>query len=270
MKSSTIQRDIWDRTWKEMLEIGTFPETEFYDIQWHKFLIDEISERVNFSEYKRMLECGCGNGIFGLEFANQFPFLQLYLSDLSPAALKYSKALLKQCIKKRPEENFKRLSIKYKIEDMFNLSYKDNFFNFVVNGGSLEHYSDKKINLLLNEMLRVLKPTGVLVIVVPNIRNFDLTIKRIKLFIRDNAYGLLLKDMLDYGGNDERNITFAKFKTLTEKNKNIKSIQYVKHPIAYPGFIPRTMVNSKIAILFERLLIQLGFNWANIFIIKKP
>lgn len=269
MKSSTIQRDIWDRTWKEMLEIGTFPETEFYDIQWHKFLIDEISERVNFSEYKRMLECGCGNGIFGLEFANQFPFLQLYLSDLSPAALKYSKALLNQCIKKRPKENFNKLEIRYGIEDMFNLKHRNDFFDFVVNGGSLEHYSDKEINVLLNEMLRVVKPTGVVVIAVPNIKNFDLRLKKIKLFIRNYFHGLFLKNMIDYGGNDERDITYTKLKALTSRNKNIRSIQYVKHPIAYPSFIPRTMVNSKIAILFERLLIQMGFNWANIFIIKK-
>lgn len=267
MKSSIVQRDIWDRTWKEMLQIGTFPEAEPYDIQWHKFLIDEVSKKVDFSNYKRTLECGCGNGIFGLEFANRFPYLQLYLSDLSLTALKYNRALLQQCIKKRPEENFKRLSIKYKIEDMFNLSNKNNFFDFVINGGSLEHYSDKEINLLLNEMLRVLKPTGVLVIVVPNIKNFDLTLKRLKLFIRNHSLGLLLKHMMNYGGNDERDITYTKFKAITKNNKYIKSIQYAKHPVAYPGFVPRT--DFRIASLFEKLLVQLGLNWANIFIIKK-
>lgn len=269
MKSSIIQRDIWDKTWKEMLKIGTFPEAEFYDIQWHKFLIDEVAKRVDFLNFEKMLECGCGNGIFGLEFANRFPHLRLYLSDLSETALKYNRALLKQCIKKRQKENFKKLSIEYKIEDMFNLRHKDNFFDFVINGGTLEHYNDKEINLLFNEMLRVLKPTGTLVVVVPNIRNFDLTLKRIKLFIRNHSYGLFLKNMIDYGGNDERDITYTKFKNITENNTNIRSIKYVKHSIAYPGFVPRAKANSNIAGLFEKLLVNLGYNWANIFLIKK-
>lgn len=269
MKSSIVQKEIWDKTWGEMLGVGTFPEIKPYNIQWHKLLIDEITGKVNFSAYKRMLECGCGDGIFGLEFANRFPFLQLYLSDLSSAALRYSKALFRQCIKKRPEENFKKIRTKYKIEDMFNLNYANNFFDFVINGGSLEHYKDSEIDLLLKEMLRVLKPTGFLVVVVPNMKNFDLTIKRVKLFLRDHTFGLLFKDMLDYGGNDERNITYRKFKILTEKNKNIMSVQYIKHPIAYPGFMPRAMVNSRIANFLEKLLVRLGFNWANIFVINK-
>lgn len=269
MKSSIIQRDLWDKTWKQMLDIGKFPEAKPYDIQWHKFLIDEITKTVDFFNYKRMLECGCGNGIFGIEFANRFPHLKLYLSDLSPAALKYSRALLQQCIKKRPKENFKKLEIRYGIEDMFNLKYRNDFFDFVVNGGSLEHYSDKEINLLLNEMLRVVKPTGIVAIAVPNIKNFDLRLKKIKLFIRNHFHGLFFRNMIDYGGNDERDITYTKFKTLTSKNKNINSIQYIRHPIAYPSFIPRVKTNSGISAMFEKLLVRLGFNWANIFIIKK-
>lgn len=268
-KSTAKQIKVWDKTWNEMLEKDTFPEMSNYQRQWHKNLIKAVTQNINLNNAKSMLECGCGNGIFGLEFANKFPKMVLYLSDLSKAALKYNKLLLNEFIRKNPKENFGKFYVKYNIDDMFKMKYKKGFFDFVINGGALEHYSDKEISLLVKEMLRVTKSSGTVVVVVPNIKNFDLILKKIKLFIRNNSRGLFLRTMIDYGGNDERDITFNKFEKIVGENREMESVNYVKHPIALPRFIPRPTSNSHLMIVLEKILVNLGFNWANIFVIKK-
>lgn len=268
-KSTEYQIKVWGRTWKEMISKNKFPEITSYQRQWHSKLIDSVTKETDMDKMRVMLECGCGNGIFGLEFANRLPKLNLCLSDLSESALKYSKLLRDKLIIKYPTENFDRLSIKYSINNMFKLKFKNNIFDFVINGGTIEHYNDKEIKLLVEEMLRVTNSSGVIVVVVPNIKNIDLTLKRIKLFIRNNSFGLLLKHMIDYGGNDERNITFNVFKKATKDIKKIESIIYAKHPIAFPRFIHQSILNKSLMLKLEQLLANLGLNWANIFIIKK-
>ncbi|KKQ77157.1 MAG: hypothetical protein UT00_C0019G0006 [Parcubacteria group bacterium GW2011_GWA1_38_7] len=268
-KSTAKQVKVWDKTWNEMLEKGTFPEMSSYQRQWHKNLIKVVAQNINLNNAKSMLECGCGNGIFGLEFANRFPKMALYLSDLSEAALKYNKLLLNEFIRKNPKENFGTFYVNHNIDDMFKMKYKNGFFDVVINGGTLEHYGNKEISLLIKEMLRVTKSSGTVVVAVPNIKNFDLIFKKIKLFIRNNSRGLFLRTMIDYGGNDERDITFNKFKKIVGKNEEIESVTYIKHPLALPRFIPRSTSNNHLMILLEKILVNLGFNWANIFLIKK-
>lgn len=150
---------------------------------------------------------------------------------------------------------------------MFKLQHDSGTFDFVINGGTLEHYSDKDIYLLIVEMLRVLLPEGTLVVVVPNLRNFDINIHKMKLKIKKITRNKLFKEMSFYGAGDERKITFRKLFNIIKDIKEVKNLKYIPHTIAIPKFIPRS--RGFIFRGVESIFVKLGFNWANIFIINK-
>jgi len=59
------------------------------------------------------------------------------------------------------------------------LPFRNNFFDVVWNSGVLEHFSISKQRKFLNEMSRVLKPRGVLAVIVPNKNAFFYNFSRI-------------------------------------------------------------------------------------------
>jgi ubiquinone/menaquinone biosynthesis C-methylase UbiE len=265
--SRSIQKTVWDQTWKDLIAKKDFFENSSYQRTWHSFLINIISSKVSFKKVTNALEVGCGDGIFGLEIANRYPNINLYLSDISSYAINYSKKLLENCKEVRKSENYLNIHPIYIVEDMFSLKHADNFFDFVINGGSLEHYSDNEIQLLVTEMLRVTNKGGYVTIAVPNLLNIDLLIVRLKRAIRSLTNNIIFKDMMIYGGLDERQITKKHLYKLIINNPDIQNIYFAKHPIAYPSFISRS--NNKIYLFVESILSKLGLNWARIFIIRK-
>jgi ubiquinone/menaquinone biosynthesis C-methylase UbiE len=265
--NDVFQEDQWGKTWGSLSEKQTYPELSFYKRAWHQILVSILENNIDFRDGQMLLECGCGNGIFSLELANKFPHLKLVLSDISSAALEYNKQLLAEFRRLKISDNFQRISPDYAIENMFNLEHSAETYDFVMNGGTLEHYNNDDILKLLNEMLRVLVPKGKLIIVVPNLLNFDINLYRIKLKIREITRKRLFGSMVLYGASDERNITQSKFMAIVRNISDISSVKYIKHDIAFPKFIPRT--NNIVLNFIEKILVKFGFNWANIFIISK-
>ncbi len=116
---------------------------------------------VEFSkEWKsgKLLDIGCGSGRNLLYFAqNGFDW---YGIDFSSEMIKQAK------------ENFKRKGIDYKnrlmVADMTDLPFPDGTFDYLISIASFHHLPKEQQNLALNEMKRVLKEDGEMIISVWN------------------------------------------------------------------------------------------------------
>ncbi|MEK9146997.1 MAG: class I SAM-dependent methyltransferase [Patescibacteria group bacterium] len=125
---------------------------------------DEMISLLGPPEGKKLLEIGCGYGLFlvlclkngikaeGIEPANQ---------EFYKFTLKLSKEILKR-------SGFSQKVVKNAEGE--SLPYKDNTFDVVASLYTLEHVRDVK--KVLSESTRVLKPGGYLYIVVPNYGSF--------------------------------------------------------------------------------------------------
>ncbi len=141
--------DLKAKQWynKRFSDFGVFETSIKYNSLMLKYLgLKEKSD-------KKLLDVGCGGGFF-LKQAEKFT--ETFGVDFSSVALnnakKISKAELTLC-------------------SASSLPFKNNFFDFVVCLGSLEHFID--MENALSEMKRVLKKDGKILIYVPNL-NFIL------------------------------------------------------------------------------------------------
>ena len=105
----------------------------------------------------KIFEPGCGSGMTCAKFARQG--YDITMMDLSFNALQKAITL------------FKKLSIssKFSIGDLFHTPIQDNQFDIVFNQGVMEHFKLARLDpsMGINEMLRVLKKNGTLIILVP-------------------------------------------------------------------------------------------------------
>ena len=119
------------------------------DICWKVNLdlyFDLIKERTNGKE---ILECGSGSGIFS-RYMSKHGYV-CTLIDNSIDALNLSKI-------KFEESQHKASFIK---SDINNLPFKDNSFDIIFSGGVIEYFSN--VENITHEMVRVLKPSGVII-----------------------------------------------------------------------------------------------------------
>lgn len=105
----------------------------------------------NFSG--KVIDLGCGDGGILKYIGKQFPDTQLYGADLSKTGVALAK---------------KNKGVKAKVVDFDQkLPYKSNFFNFILNQEVIEHLQDP--DSFMEEMYRVLKPGGSLILTTPNL-----------------------------------------------------------------------------------------------------
>ena len=114
-----------------------------------KFIFREIEKH----RPKTILDIGCGRGFY-LKTISLYTFPQeIHGIDINREYLEKAKRI---CSDKR---------IKVKQGSIYKLSYRDNYFDFIICSEVLEHLSDDEKALL--EVKRVLKPSGFLIITVP-------------------------------------------------------------------------------------------------------
>ncbi len=112
----------------------------------------------------RILEVGCGGGTFGVGF--MIHNLDVYFIDASIDMLKVCSNNIKKVLFSRKNKNIEgRLFC----QDMFNLGFKDEQFDLVINEGVYEHLHEKDVRKrFLEESKRVLKKGGCVFIAIPN------------------------------------------------------------------------------------------------------
>ncbi|MDD4938652.1 MAG: methyltransferase domain-containing protein [Candidatus Omnitrophica bacterium] len=127
-------------------EVGIYRES----ISEEDGRVKEIVSFMDHPENKKILDIGCGKGRFIRALKKQWPKAQFYGMDLS-------EEMLKSC----PE------GVDTKCGTLLNASYPDAFFDCVYSVEALEHAL--LIENAIQEMVRVLKPGGKIIVIDKNI-----------------------------------------------------------------------------------------------------
>lgn len=148
------ERKIWDAEWK----IFNFRITNL-----QRRMCEYLSE-IKIKKSCKVLEAGCGTGFGSLVFASRGA--EVWLLDISPHAIEQAKKLWKDVKSKKH----------FIVGDILNLPFKNNFFDITWNQGVLEHF--KNPLEVLENLCRVTKPNGLIIIDVPNKYHWTYIYKR--------------------------------------------------------------------------------------------
>lgn len=132
--------EVWEKVWTKNLI------TSDYSLKYLDFIqgIDQ-----SLADGSTVLEAGCGTGQTLARLSTRCETVGL---DISRAAL-----------------NLARSSCKNPIHgSIFEIPFKDNTFDLVYNSGVIEHFVDPTNVNAIREMARVTKPSGRVIIIVPN------------------------------------------------------------------------------------------------------
>ena len=125
---------------------------------WHNFSKAKLGELE--TNGKTILEIGCGRGGFSNYIGLNHPNIsKLYACDYSEAALEIAKD------KFGTFEN----KIEWKQQDIQNMSFADNSIDIAISCETIEHIPSSKKGI--QELARVLKPGGFLILTCPNYFN---------------------------------------------------------------------------------------------------
>lgn len=144
----------WDKYWEKNTSVGS----SLYDVAgafYRKFIIRPglnyfISK--HFSPGENLLHAGCGSGQVDADINRKFRITAL---DISSSALN----LYRQ---------FNQNNLRIIRGDIFRLPFEDGVFDGTYNLGVLEHFSEEEVALILNELRRVIKPEGKILIFWPS------------------------------------------------------------------------------------------------------
>jgi ubiquinone/menaquinone biosynthesis C-methylase UbiE len=110
----------------------------------------EISHLSKYQPHGTLMDAGCGPGHIDLALARKYPDLKIIGIDTSHDMIDLANSLKRQSILKA--------QIAFQLDDIQNLSLRDNSVDFVISSLSLHHWPDPKP--ALQECYRVLKPQG--------------------------------------------------------------------------------------------------------------
>lgn len=159
----------------------------------------------------RILDCACGYGRLTIPLAQKGFTIEGV--DLSPSLILSAKNLAK-------EQN---IAVTFKVGNMCKLPYQDAIFSALVcMWSSFNHLLTKKDQLhALNEMLRVLKPCGFILIDLPRPQSFTTERSSTGAFINDTK--TLFKETFD---GIENIIYFHNKKSLMKLLQELKNCSY--------------------------------------------
>jgi 2-polyprenyl-3-methyl-5-hydroxy-6-metoxy-1,4-benzoquinol methylase len=149
--------DRWDDIWNEKRRAtsGRFGLTLARDIIY-RTVTDILKREIPDARGKRILEPGSGTGLVSLELARRGADVTLF--DLSPEAVRLSKGLFQR-------QQTRETTVQGTI---LSLPFRDNTFDVTWNGGVIEHFEKPDQVEILREMLRVTKPDGKVIVIVPS------------------------------------------------------------------------------------------------------
>ena len=106
-----------------------------------------LFEKIDFSKVNRLLELGCGNGKLWQENTIDLRNREIFLSDISEGMVEE--------VRNKLGSNFNCI-----VADAEKIPFKDAYFDSIIANHVLFYLND--LNLGLKEILRVLKPNGIL------------------------------------------------------------------------------------------------------------
>ncbi len=161
--------DRWDDIWNEKrrLASGRFGSILARDIIY-RTVAGILRREVPDAGGMRILEPGSGMGLVSMGLARRGA--EVFLFDLSPEAVRLSKAAFKR-------EHVNEATVQGTI---LQLPFRDNTFDVTWNGGVIEHFEKADQIAILKEMLRVTKPAGKVIVIVPSAEG--------KIYVRAKAH----------------------------------------------------------------------------------
>ncbi|MFA5300777.1 MAG: class I SAM-dependent methyltransferase [Lutibacter sp.] len=164
---------------------------------------------------KKILEVGSGTGQESAYLASMGGII--HLVDISSTSLKFSEKYFAS----------KNLSVKLYHQNAFTMKFPAESFDYVWNGGVIEHFNDKDKVLILKKMWKLVKPGGKLLITVPNALDFPFMMAKKILELRKK-----------WSFGDEDDLTIQRMKKLA-KFAEIKTFSiYAYNPIVGFWFFP--------------------------------
>ena len=121
--------------------------------------LDIVEQLIGGSKPISVCEPACGSGGTTLKLAERIELDEVVLLDVSPSAVKFAKSLI-------PPELQDRYEVKQ--GDAFATELAENRFDLVWNVGVIEHYLPEQILEMVEEMFRITKPGGLVLIAYPN------------------------------------------------------------------------------------------------------
>ncbi|MFZ1897659.1 class I SAM-dependent methyltransferase [Methanoregula sp.] len=135
-----MSEEIWEKVWAKNLVISD------YSLKYLDFI---NTLKTDLQHDSKILEAGCGTG----------QTLALFSDDQFTSGLDISVAALR-----RAQKNCSNAVL----GSIFSIPFDDDAFDLVYNSGVIEHFRDPENIAALREMARVVKPSGKIVIIVPN------------------------------------------------------------------------------------------------------
>lgn len=130
--------------------LGGFTE---YEQDLRKKIVLRIIKELNLVSVK-FLDIGCSEGTFTLQIASALGTKEIYGVEISPQACQIA---LKRGISVHQID----------LDNSDHLPFQDNYFDFIHMGEVIEHVFDT--DKVLEEIKRILKPSGVLLVSTPNL-----------------------------------------------------------------------------------------------------
>jgi 2-polyprenyl-3-methyl-5-hydroxy-6-metoxy-1,4-benzoquinol methylase len=179
--------DNWDdKTW-----VRNFHELRCRDLAL--FTLGEI-------EGKRVLDIGCGEGVYLLTMAKMGAFVSG--QDISPESVERADNLLKQ-------EGFYG---DLKVGNAVHLLFPDNHFDSVFSADFFEHITFEQKQQVIAEVYRVLKPGGTFTIKTPNLSylRLSIAIKRVLAVLRLKSPRIYVAHTRNNPDNEHHGLTTYK------------------------------------------------------------
>lgn len=247
----------WDKEFNRNYPVEEFQEVDHH---WWKDCYNQIEkfvlQNIPLQSDSEILESGCGSGNSSLRLASLVE--KVVLLDSSENALKCARQLA---------DYYKVKNAEFIKGDVFRLPFENNRFNFCWNIGLIEHYNLEQAKQIVEEMLRVTKLEGWLLMGVPNFKS--LAVIKAKLlsysFLKPLTFWIK-----GYRLGEERKYNPADLKRLIHATAEESGIGIEQFPLGYVGsFLPvetPQVVFKRIDKFFSRLFS--GFSFLILFAVK--
>lgn len=230
IKISEHEKAVWDDIYQKQLDS---PQREEFSSFWWQYYYSQIrsvvrelvgSGKNNFKEIKS-LEVGSGTGKATLF---SIPDTRITFLDMSRKGFELAKILA---------EKYSASNVQYIEGNMFKIPLTDKSYDFVWNIGTLEHYDQVHIKMIMLEMLRVTNKGGRLAIAIPNHSSLPMLKARL---LGHSHLGKYLKFIPGYRADSEKSYSAEKLILLLKDvaNENNLSIsEPAIHRIGSPLFV---------------------------------